>query len=431
MLAYVALALVALALWRCPFWGAGKRVFLPLYLWALYCAVAPINLLGVTLLAYRWPLAILSGVVGLYWWSTSRNRPVDKVTYGCLFVIALALVSTSWSRLPEYTLSRALALLPIFAFTILGVRSLLTRRGAVEAVGICVILAHAIPVALAFSSSMEQEVYIETEISSGASRFQGYSKATGTAHSIVSVFPFLFWFVKHSKATNKLINLGAFGYLTYLLLATRTRASLATALLLIPTSWSTIVSQRKAGGTALAAILFLASLGVGLQFVPDEVIQGVARTKSAEDLVRTRKEGRWDMIWEQSMESPILGHGLGTVRFYRSPLANFDFSAADESRRALQTHTHNEYLSLFYDLGFLPPLLFLAFGWAAVRAGMRWIHKPGSRLRDFQVAVFLSTIADLINTVSHDGLMTVGNPGSTFFWIKCMMFMASYPQAKR
>jgi len=126
---------------------------------------------------------------------------------------------------------------------------------------------------------------------------------------------------------------------------------------------------------------------------------------------------RWEVIFDRAMESPVVGHGLGTVRYITDgQMVTWSLG----SGRVGQMHSHNEYLALFYDAGALPPLLLLCFVIAVGFAGVRMFGHAPSGTRNMLAAVFLAWFMGAVDTISHDGMMSIGRPDGSWFWIESL-----------
>jgi O-antigen ligase len=326
-------------------------------------------------------------------------------------LIAWALASGVYSELPNYSLLRAVALIPMYLGVFLGVRSLLHEDGGIERVARCLIAMIGVQVALAIGA------YLFSAGSTFGGRFQGIHRATGTAHQLAYALPFVLLMVSRSFGWRRAAGMGVTALMVYLLLITRSRAGILGGVLITPLAYFVYCKRLKgarlcwamAGTTLLGAILWtLLATDQTLEFL---------RITSGEEMVQTRV-GRWDLILNELWDSPWIGHGYGTVRYFAVGGA---MTWTLEAGKAAQVNTHNEYLSLWYDLGLVPMAtlaLFVAtIGWR----GATTLRAPNSPWNALLVACTLSWLVDALDMITHDGLLTIGNPASTWFWIKSLL----------
>jgi O-antigen ligase len=79
----------------------------------------------------------------------------------------------------------------------------------------------------------------------------------------------------------------------------------------------------------------------------------------------------WRRGFPLTLNRPILGHG------------------ADTFRETMGIVSHNDYLGLFFDFGFLGPILYLLFFWFAARAAWRVSREPGFSLFDRRLGLIV------------------------------------------
>jgi O-antigen ligase len=410
MFSVFTLLVIAAALSLCPFWRRERHV-LPLYLWAVYCGLGPATVLGVSPLRFRWVLGCSFGALGLWWLWRSPRRTVDSMVALPAMLIAWALASVVYSELPNYSLMRAVALIPMFLGVFLGVRSLLHEDGGIERVAHCLIALIGVQVALTIGA------YLFSASASSGGRFQGVHRATGTAHQLAYALPFVLLMVSRSFGWRRAAGMGLTALMVYLLLITRSRAGILSGVAILPVAY--FVSFKRLKGTRLCwAMAGTTLLGATLWtlLASDQTLEFL-RITSGEELVRTRA-GRWELILDELWDSPWIGHGYGTVRYFAIGGA---MTWTLEAGQAAQVNTHNEFLSLWYDLGLMPMAalsLFVAtIGWR----GATTLRAPNSPWNALLVACTLSWFVDALETITHDGLLTIGNPVSTWFWIKSLL----------
>lgn len=412
-----------------PFWRK-HRDHLPLFLWAVYCGLGPVEVLGVQPLRYRWVMAFVIGAFGCWWFSRSRPRTLDSMTVTPLLFIAWAFTSVIYSDIPKYSFARAGALVPMYAAVFLGVRALLKRPQGIERVARCLLTMMGVSLALSIAYWISNEDIVGTtaqQMASKSYRFQGHLKATGIAHAIAAATPFLVLLLTKTRGWRSGALLAATALSLYLLLLTRSRGGLISCAAVIPICYFAIFRELRTARTVVYTLI-VAILGtIAWQAFGTEDTAAFLRLGDAASMLRTRVEGRWDIIWDGAMQNPLIGNGYGAVRFVsQTGATSWDLGSTREN----QIMTHNEYLSLFYDLGVVPTLAFLGFMATIAARGLRSLRWPPSPLRSLLIATFMSWFVDALDTISHDGLMTIGNPVATWFWIKSLMIYYGYDRLR-
>jgi O-antigen ligase len=410
LISYLATALTLVAL--CGNWFRGMRPpFRLLYVWSLYCALAYVRPFGFSLLAYRWPMAVAFALVGLYWFARSRRPVLDRQAVFALLLIGQALLSSIYSRVPDYSLYRATALLLIFAFAFLGVRNLIGNEADLLAIFRCITVGSGMTMILLVASALIGGIHLSTD----AYRFGGYLKATGVAQAICAGFPLLIWLAQYPLTRYRWLMLLGSLFLVYMLLAARSRFGFVAFIATAPLALLAIRFRLRLPQVAAAAVALWIVGGVLWNVLPTESLRTLMRLGETEEMFKTRVEGRWDVIWERAWERPLSGWGYGTVRFAHLT-GEIDWKLEDG--RMDQIMAHNEHLGLFHDLGLFPLLLFWIYLAAVCVQAVRLLNLRACLVRDLLVALWISWLVDALNTMSHDGLFTIGNLSATLFWIK-------------
>lgn len=422
MFSVFTLLVIAAALWLCPFWRR-ERHYLPLYLWAVYCGLGPATVLGVNPLRFRWALGCAFGAMGLWWLWRSPKRTVDSMVALPAMLIAWAFASVVYSELPDYSLLRAVALIPMYLGVFLGVRCLLHEEGGLERVARCLIVMIGVQVALAAGA------YLLDEGSTFGGRFQGVYRATGTAHQLAYALPFVLLLAGRSLGWMRATAIAMAIGIVYLLLLTRSRLGILGGVIVTPIAY--LVFLKRIYGIrllwALARVLILGTaLWVGL--AGQGTIEFL-RITSTEQALDTRV-GRWADILGALWDSPWIGHGYGTVRYFAENSAmTWTLQAGQEG----QVNTHNEFLSLYYDLGIVPTVMLASFLATIATRGYAHLCALAPHRGALLLACLLSWLVDALDTITHDGLFTIGNPYATWFWIKSLLiyYWVSEPAAIR
>ena len=78
----------------------------------------------------------------------------------------------------------------------------------------------------------------------------------------------------------------------------------------------------------------------------------------------------WHHTAEAVSENPVFGVGIQSTRFLGNDSGDVTSERADDSTRKLGWHAHNNYLQVWFELGAVGAVLFLAMGLATLRTTM-------------------------------------------------------------
>ena len=149
-----------------------------------------------------------------------------------------------------------------------------------------------------------------------------------------------------------------------------------TALIVLPLLFLDIVlvsrgSQRKnlAGG---AAIIALVLAGVFFSLDPEtfeerqlarwDSLLEISNPSAVDDVTLAGRSTLWSLAWDEAMESPLFGHGLGRLH---------QLDGAWYNDEGVLQGAHNQFLILLGEAGFVPLLLFTSFLAVTSHAGFR------------------------------------------------------------
>ncbi len=416
---FVLILIIVIFISWCPFLHK-NRYLLPLYFWGVYCVVAQMSIFGFRPISLRWGMFALLALLGLHWYSIRNRYHADLMLVLPVVFIVLTFLSAMYSQVPTYTMFRSGALLMIFAFIFLGVRSLIDSPESIYNVGVCILATMIFSCIIIAVVGLQQNVHLST----GAYRFQGHAKATGVSHAIAASVPLLFYLRKYPGKFPRWVLLGFTLFLFYILLATRSRFGIGAAILILPASYSALFHRARLRGIITGSLVGFVLMTIVWQYLPQEEARDLLRLQSVEKVLQTRVEDRWDIMWKRALERPFFGWGYGSVRYYyTTDEVNWVFGGG----RQEQIMAHNQHLALFYDLGIFGVSMFWLFLIAVFRQGVRVIQLPSGPLRDLLVCVFFSCGVNAMNTMSHDGLLTIGNVSASWFWIKGLLVYYGYP----
>jgi O-antigen ligase len=358
----------------------------------------------------RWAIATLVGGIGWLMIMGKGRTLASKILLPISLLVVLSAVSASYSHMAEYSFLRAANFALLVGGSVGITAALATHPGGLRQIFFVLLLSSFVGTLVIAVSGVAADV----DILDVTSRFQGIDqlRATGAAGLIASSMPLLMWCSKYSKPSWKTVYLLFGAYLTVLMLATKARSGIGMAIVTWPLAWSLLSNRTLSGG--MIALILVGLLGGGL-VQNSQTARRFLRLEGKEDLSTGRFE-RWEECLEKWQDSPVQGHGFGTSRYHHIPKSVASWTLS--RNRNDQKVTHNEHITVLYELG----VLGLAAYWAALiavgAAGLKAIRMPVTPIRNLVVVVFISWCASVMNTMAHDPNLTAGHPGAFSFWIR-------------
>jgi len=359
----------------------------------------------------RWPIGVLLGVAGIFA-AVSRPIAIGKpiVTWTGLFTV-LALFSCTYSFMLEYSVLRTGALLLLFGFSVGATRSAATNVDGLRRIFFLMAATMFFGTAIIAVNGAGLEVDFQEQ----NSRFQGTDslRATGSAGLIAATVPILLWWHRYSTKRWKSAIVLYIVYLAILMVATKARSGIGMALVTWPMAYFALRSRKISKGW-LAALIVLILAGVLVQ--GSESVRYAMRLEGRLD-VSTGRFDRWKLAMEKWQERPAIGYGFGTSRYHHVASSAAKWNV--ETNREDQRVTHNEHVSVLYELGIVGLLVYWGCLYAILRAGYQSIQLSQKGFgRDMLVVVFISWLANAMNTIAHDANLTIGHPAAYLFWMQ-------------
>ena len=395
--------------------------FLPLLLFSIWTSLAVVPIGRIQFIAYRWPISVLMGIWGL--WLFSRQPLIKNMlwTMGGLLFIFYAFLSSTYSFIPLYTFLRATALGLLFLATVIAFQAIIKKPNDIYNVYLCMLVGALLTSILIYiTGGMPEDIVAQ------GTRYRGVEslKATGVAQFAVGVIPLFYYGVHRYRGSIRLVLIAMSLFSFIILIASKGRAGIMTAALVFPLVWAG-VNGRRLGGSFLLIAFSLAIFGyIAIYTNTGQVILRL----DSKDLTTNRIE-RWEYILPKVLEKPLFGHGFGTNRYHPYEQSGIEWSLALNTR-ATQIVNHNEYISIFYDLG----ITGFAILWGALISvgvcGYRLFKMPHSDFRALLITIFATWLVQAMDTLSHDPLLTIGNPWTYWFWIKSIVIWQGWRMLK-
>lgn len=400
------------------FWRKYRRSFsrpvdVLLFCWAGLAMFIYLDLWG--LLTLRWPLGVAMGVVG--WWIAGRygRWRLDASVFWWLSLLGLMVLSSSWSLLPMYTLMRAGAMGLVISFAVIGVSMLCMQPKGLKVIFLCT-MASALVLGPLIFGGMEMT-------GSSEGRYSGTQqlKSTGTATVALNFAIVMVFFACAGARQYRLMAWAGLLLALVVIAFSGTRGTMLIGLLILPAFWASVAMGRN-GAAVIGSYLVVGVVGVMTwSMLPEEKADSILsflRLDSVERATSTRIEGRWDVSLPKAFERPILGRGFGTSRYYLED--DVVVSSYPERRDQFEwAYTHNQYLSVFYEMGAVGLALFLV---PIALIGMRVVEvfqAPGIRATNRLMFMAMSAmwLHQVLGMLFHDGRQTIGSASSYWFLI--------------
>lgn len=378
--------------------------------------------------ASRWSASIIIGALAIIVIARMGRLKLKQINKAIILLLLILLASTSYSFVPLYTILRSMSAILLIVSTYMLSVAIVRNEDDIKVVFYAITVLYLCLILVFFTST----VFDPYAFSSNRLQANQYFKATGGGAMIVSAVLILFWLQKFCiRKYRKIVVVIIIG-LIISLIATKSRAPIAGALLLWPIGW-TMIQGRKFGRGIL---LFLAICGVLASTIYSNSdakkylrIDEQAISNQGYD-ISTGRFQRWEFLLDEAYKKPIFGHGFGTSRYARwrfamGEHATLQWTAAINTTRD-QELSHNQHVQIFYEVGTIGLLLFWTICFLLLKTGMKVLYLPYSPVNLMLKMVFLSICFHLIDSFSHDGLLSPGNPNSYIFWFKVGFLMQGY-----
>lgn len=395
---------------------SGLKDVWPLLLWSFWSIAYFVPQTSGYALAYRWHVGVAAGAIGVWLFVSKRSLFAGKLLAWAVFFSAVALGSSLFSGMSEYSFLRAGALALLFAFSFGGVGSLLRTPDDLKRVFVVFLLITLVGTAVIAVSGSAQQVDWDNQ----QSRFQGTEllRATGAASLVAAAMPLLLWCKKYLKPELGLLLVLYGAYLVFLMFATKARGGIGMALIIWPVTF-VLLKGKRMNAAVPALLVVMAAVGFAIQSSSE--VRQTLRLEGKED-ISTGRFSRWEMLFARSQERPVTGYGFGTSRFHHLDMQSYEWSLS--RNRDDQRVAHNEHLAVLYELGVLGLVAYWVFLALILKAGYSLLSLQQTPLRDMVLVVFMSWCVHLIDTLIHDPNLTMGHPEAFLFWIKAVFVFA-------
>ena len=378
----------------------------------------------------RWPVSIALGAAAVIFLIHGKAPFRDRtINLAMSLLIVLLFTSTIYSFMPTYTILRSVSAAILVASSyMIGIALVRSVDDVPRLFSVLFWLHVFFLIIIAMSAATSGFAF-------ASGRFQGneHLKATGTGGVLVSSGIFLLWYMRQaSDGVKSLVTFALFVLITVALVSTRSRVPLASALILWPIAWSVCGGKSLGRGVALL-LLTLCGIGLTILFFPETVSFLRLDTEELEQAgygFSTGRFERWETLFHHGMDRPFIGHGFGTSRYLNFYLLTGGLGTIEWSQEInntlYQTLAHNQHVQMFFEVGVLGLALFWVVLLDLFFCGVRLTLYYSGPYAILLKVIFLSCCYNLIDSWSHDGLLSSGNPGSYVFWFKVGVVVAGY-----
>ena len=390
---------------------------------ALICALIALStypVLGSIVQENRWYLAGFAGIVGALIYIKGAHSIAPDLRKYCNYsnaLVAWCFICTILAGRPEDSTMRSVAFALLLCYGVLGMTAWCSHLSGILGCFLCISLFIFLLLGSAIIPSFEQTYNFGDE----SWRYQGSSslKATGSATSINLALPLVALLFKYKPMLRPFIGM-VFIFLCVTLLATKTRTGIVTLMCVIPAIYSFIKGEQINRVFIYSILIIL--IGAVILLTSESLQYGLRFKKGDNELnITGGRAERWSNIYVQSLNKPIIGHGIGQ--------SNYHHISIEDRKRGLVTGiiekksvAHNQHLSVLYEFGVPGLILFWLMTAKTIKAGFQiWKNKMkypfGILYRDILCASFIIWGILFVDTFSHNGLFTVGNLKTFIYWM--------------
>ena len=373
--------------------------------WSLYVILTELPLLRGVLFPYRWPVAIITGVWGVTVFLASRRARLCPRHRVGLLLTGLGLFSATYSVMPTYSFLRGGGLGLLFGFAFFGVGSLVNGPSDVVTFMKVRLVSLDARFAMVAAAALGGSFVFGLE-----GRFGGYGhmKATGVSAFCTAALPFYIWRSRWPGTPGWLrkVSVAQVLVLYVFVLASRTRTGMIAAILVTAFMLFVVYPKcRKLVPIGVAAIL-------PLVFMLPSYLEKHGNVSLFLRLGQRTRLDRWQVVL-RSERLTVGGRGLGTSSYY----ALTGLQGAVDWRHSTQVYVHSQHIAVAYELGVVGLVVFWWLLGGATIKGLQGALVAADRGHLELAMLFASFLTKLVDTLSHDGFMSVGNVGIAGFWI--------------
>lgn len=373
----------------------------------------------------RWQVSIVLGLLALAAIVLKGRFRVDQATLCIVLLILLALVSTAYSFSPMYTALRTASALLLVLSTYFLCKAIIRNEEDIRRMFFSFLVLYAVLLAIFYYSSLTDSFAF------ASARLQGneFFKATGGGNMLVSAGLLAIWYLKYCSSAQKPLILLLLIIIAVSIVLTRARVPIAGALLTWPVAFIFIRGGRLNKGVfALLAVCLATTVYVYFSPEAAKLLRVDERElNSAGYDISTGRLDRWQFLLELSSDERLLGYGFGTSRYarWRWTYIHEDYLTwtNDINDTRVQQNSHSQHVQILFELGIVGLGLFWLFLYLVLKRGYTTSLLSNTPETMMLKIMFLSICFHLLDSFSHDGLLSSGNPASYLFWMKVGLFM--------
>lgn len=376
----------------------------------------------------RWEISILFFGLAVIAILRQGGIRLDWASALTICLLLFLFVSTTYSFSPFYTFLRTTSALVLIASTFFVAQVLIKDIDDIRRMGFTFLILYALLlIVFYYSAATDSFAFASNRLQSNE-----LFKATGGGNMLVSAGLLSIWYLKYCHRRYVPAVLIVIAVIGISVIMTRSRVPITGMIMSWPAAFVLFYGGRLTRGVIVLVIVSLMA-GIYVYSSPETAKQLRVDNKELErqgyDMSTGRME-RWEFLLDLGMQKPLLGHGFGTSRYARWRWTHLNEEYLDWTQSINNTETqqlaHNQHIQIFFELGVTGMILFWIILAQILKRGVLVTRLPNTPESFMLKMMFLSVCYHLLDSFSHDGLLSSGNQASYLFWMKAGFLVQGY-----
>lgn len=376
----------------------------------------------------RWETSILFSGLAVIAILRRGGLRLDATSALLICLVLLLFISTTYTFSPLYTFLRTTSALLLIASTFFVAQVLIKDFDDIRRMGFAFLILYALLlIVFYYSAATDSFAFASNRLQSNE-----LFKATGGGNMLVSAGLLSIWYLKYCHRRYALVVLALIAVIGISVIMTRSRVPITGMIMSWPAAFVLFYGGRLTRGVI---VLVIASLMAGIYVYssPETARQLRVDEKALNDQgydISTGRMERWEFLIGLGIQKPLLGHGFGTSRYarWRWTHLNEEYIEWTQSINSteVQQLAHNQHVQMFFETGIIGLILLWIIFAQILKRGVL-VTRISNTPESFMLKImFLSVCYHLLDSFSHDGLLSSGNPASYLFWLKAGFLVQGY-----
>lgn len=345
---------------------------------------------------------------------------IDSVIIAVGFLLTLLFFSALYSFSPIYTILRSVSAAILLTTTFALCNAIIRTEDHIRHMIWGFLFLYASLLASFYYSSATDEF----AFASDRLQANSYFKATGGGNTLVSAGLLGIWVLKFINPRFRPIVLITLLVIAVSIVMTRSRIPIAGLALTWPAALVMFYGGRL--NKSIIAILVVSIAAGAYVYTSPEIAKQIRVDESELEQkgydISTGRFERWQFLFELGVQKPVFGHGFGTSRYAKWRWTYVNDTYMEWTREINNTETqrlaHNQHVQMFFELGGFGLAVFWLALLLILANGVRVTRIKNTPESFFLKMLLLSVCYHLLDSFSHDGLLSSGQPASYLFWMK-------------